>query len=199
LHGCDTAGTKRGRGFASLLDMTAYAPDAIGARDDFSEYVAARRTTLLRAACQLTPNPADAEDLLQEGLVKVYGAWNRIADKRVAHAYVRRTMSNHQISQWRRHRVEEYPASDELPDSPVWDSDTDRVELRTVLHGALAALPHRDRQVLALRYYGSYTDSEIAERLGMSIGTVKSTLWRALRKLRENGAVRTLHADLVAA
>ncbi|WP_344671606.1 SigE family RNA polymerase sigma factor [Catenulispora yoronensis] len=179
--------------------MTAYAPDAIGARDDFSEYVAARRSTLLRAACQLTPNPADAEDLLQEGLVKVYGAWNRIADKRVAHAYVRRTMSNHQISQWRRHRVEEYPSSDDLPDAAVWDLDTERVELRTVLHRALAALPHRDRQVLALRYYGSYTDSEIAERLGMSVGTVKSTLWRALRKLRENGAVRTLHADLVAA
>jgi len=177
--------------------MTAYAPDAPGARDDFSEYVAARRSTLLRAACQLTANPADAEDLLQEGLVKVYRAWNRIADKRVAHAYVRRTMSNHQISQWRRHRVDEYPASDELPDSPVWDLDAERVELRTVLHRALATLPHRDRQVLALRYYGSYTDSEIAERLGMSVGTVKSTLWRALRKLRENGAVRTLHADLV--
>ena len=179
--------------------MTDLALDVRGSRDDFTEYVATRRSTLLRAACQLTANPADAEDLLQEGLVKVYGAWHRIADKRVAHAYVRRTMSNHQISQWRRHRVEEYPASDELPDSAVFDSDTERVELRTVLHTALAALPHRDRQVLALRYYGSYTDSEIAERLGMSIGTVKSTLWRALRKLRENGAVRTLHADLVAA
>ena len=59
---------------------------------------------LLRAAAQLTANPADAEDLLQEGLAKAYGAWGRIADKRVAHAYLRRTMSNHQISQWRRHR-----------------------------------------------------------------------------------------------
>jgi RNA polymerase sigma-70 factor (sigma-E family) len=180
--------------------MTAIATDAeLGIHDDFSEYVAHRRTTLLRAAAQLTPNPADAEDLLQEGLVKVFGAWGRITDKRVAHSYVRRTMSNHQISQWRRHRVEEYPSSDDLPDTAVWDEDTDRVELRTVLHGALAGLPHRDRQVLALRYYGSYTDSEIAERLGLSVGTVKSTLWRALRKLRENGAVRRLHSDLVAA
>src|SRR5579859_1270454 len=112
---------------------------------DFEEYVAARRPVLLRTASQLTTNPADAEDLLQEGLVKVYGAWGRIADKRVAHAYVRRTMSNHQISQWRRHRVEEFPASDDLPDEAVWDLDTERVELRTVLHRALAALPHRDR------------------------------------------------------
>ena len=92
-----------------------------GDAEDFTEYVAARRGTLLRAAAQLTPNPADAEDLLQEGLVKVYGAWGRIADKRVAHAYVRRTMSNHQISQWRRNRVEEYPSSDDLPDTAVWD------------------------------------------------------------------------------
>lgn len=180
--------------------MTAIAIDAKpGNSDDFSEYVASRRTALLRAANQLTPNPADAEDLLQEGLVRVYGAWGRIADKRVAHSYVRRTMSNHQISQWRRNRVEEFPSSDDLPDAAVWDHDVDRIELRTVLHGALAGLPYRDRQVLALRYYGSYTDSEIAERLGLSVGTVKSTLWRALRKLRENGAVRRLHSDLVVA
>ena len=98
-------------------------------------------------------------------------------------------MSNHQISQWRRHRVEEYPASDDLPDTAVWDEDTERVEMRTVLGRAVAALPVRDREVLALRYYGAYTDTEIAERLGLSVGTVKSTLWRALRKLRENGAV----------
>jgi RNA polymerase sigma-70 factor (sigma-E family) len=170
-----------------------------GDADDFTEYVAARRGTLLRAAAQLTPNPADAEDLLQEGLVKVYGAWGRIADKRVAHAYVRRTMSNHQISQWRRNRVEEYPSSDDLPDTAVWDEDTDRVEMRTVLGRAVAALPVRDREVLALRYYGAYTDTEIAERLGLSVGTVKSTLWRALRKLRENGAVRGLYGEVAAA
>jgi RNA polymerase sigma-70 factor (sigma-E family) len=171
---------------------------AHGARDvleDFSDYVARRRPILLRAASQLTANPADAEDLLQEGLAKTFGAWGRIADKRVAHAYVRRTMSNHQISQWRKHRIEEYPSSDDLPDTAVWDDDTDRVELRTVLHRALSALPSRDRQVLALRYYGSYTDVEIAEKLGLSVGTVKSTLWRALRKLRENAAVRILYSD----
>jgi RNA polymerase sigma-70 factor (sigma-E family) len=163
---------------------------------DFEEYVATRRPVLLRTASQLTTNPADAEDLLQEGLVKAYGAWGRIADKRVAHAYMRRTMSNHQISQWRKKRVEEYPSSDDLPDVPEWHSDdADRVELRTVLHRALAALPHRDRQVLALRYYGSYTDTEIAERLEVSVGTVKSTLWRALRKLREDAAVRLLYSD----
>lgn len=170
-------------------------------QDDFSAYVAVRRPILLRAASQLTANPADAEDLLQEGLVKAYGAWGRIADKRVAHAYVRRTMANHQISQWRRRRVEEYPSSDDLPDESdvaVWNDETDRIELRTVLHHALAALPHRDRQVLALRYYGSYTDTEIAEKLDLSVGTVKSTLWRALRKLREDSAVRVLYSDVSA-
>ena len=80
----------------------------------------------------------------------------------------------------------------------MFDEDVERVELRTVLHHALAALPHRDRQVLALRYYGSYTDVEIAEKLGLSVGTVKSTLWRALRKLRENASVRVLYSDFAA-
>jgi RNA polymerase sigma-70 factor (sigma-E family) len=175
---------------------SAHEEERQGVFDDFSDYVTNRRAVLLRTAAQLAANPADAEDLLQEGLVKAYGAWGRIADKRVAHAYVRRTMSNHQISQWRRRRVEEYPSSDEMPDAVEWhNDDTERVELRTVLHRALASLSHRDRQVLALRYYGSYTDTEIAERLDVSVGTVKSTLWRALRKLREDASVRVLYSD----
>jgi DNA-directed RNA polymerase specialized sigma24 family protein len=57
---------------------------------------------------------------------------------------------------------------------------------------ALGRLSARDREALSLRYYGSYTDTEIAERMGVSVGTVKSALWRALRKLREDPSLRPL-------
>lgn len=162
---------------------------------DFAEYVSAKRPAWLRTAHQLSADRFAAEDLLQEGLLKTYQAWHRIDDKNVAGAYLRRTMTNHQISSWRKRRIDEYP-TDLLPDSPTSDESFDQVELRLVMRKALMRLPERDRELLALRYYGSYTDSEIADELGMSVGTVKSAMWRALRKLREDVTVCNAHARI---
>ncbi|HEX4787096.1 MAG TPA: SigE family RNA polymerase sigma factor [Actinospica sp.] len=158
---------------------------------DFAAYVAERRSSLLRTAHQVAGDRTEAEDLLQEGLLKTYQAWHRIEDKAVVGSYLRRTMTNHQISQWRKRRVEEYP-TDELPERPYDGESMTQVEMRVAVARALGRLSARDREALSLRYYGSYTDTEIAERMGVSVGTVKSALWRALRKLREDPSLRPL-------
>ncbi len=158
---------------------------------DFAAYVAERRTSLLRTAHQVAGDRTEAEDLLQEGLLKTYQAWHRIEDKAVVGSYLRRTMTNHQISQWRKRRVEEYP-TDELPEHGYDGESMSQVEMRVAVARALMRLSARDREALSLRYYGSYTDTEIAERMGVSVGTVKSALWRALRKLRDDPALRPL-------
>lgn len=59
-------------------------------------------------------------------------------------------------------------------------------ELRAVLWQALARLPEPQRTMLVLRYYEGRTDPEIAEILDISVGTVKSSIWRSLRRLRED-------------
>jgi RNA polymerase sigma factor (sigma-70 family) len=59
-------------------------------------------------------------------------------------------------------------------------------ELRAVLWQALARLPELQRTMLVLRYYEGRTDPEIADILGISVGTVKSSIWRSLRRLRED-------------
>jgi RNA polymerase sigma-70 factor (sigma-E family) len=151
--------------------------------DEFHDYVAARRPTLLRAAMLLTADSGDAEDLLQSALAKTYLAWDRIDDRRALDGYVRRAMVNINISWWRRRRLEEYP-TDELPDRPVADHARGS-ELRDAMERLLRRLPARQRAAVVLRYYEDLTEAEVAETLGVSVGTVKSTVSRAMARLRE--------------
>src|SRR5882724_2664284 len=148
----------------------------------FSDYVLTRGSALLRMATMLTGNRADAEDLVQAALAKTYLAWGKINDHAALDAYVRRAMVNTHISWWRRRRVQEFP-TDELPDQAVADHAGDS-DLQETLRRAIDRLPHRMRAAVVLRYYEDMTEAEVAERLGVSLGTVKSTVSRAVAKLR---------------
>lgn len=161
--------------------MTAgFAPG--GEDPGFREYVTARRGSLLRMAYLLTRNLADAEDLLQAALAKTYQAWDRIEDRGALDGYVRRAMMNTHISWWRRRRLEEYP-TEQIPDRPVADHAGES-ELHDTLRRALGRLPERMRTAVVLRYYEDMSEAEIAKVLGVSQGTVKSTVSRAVAKLR---------------
>lgn len=152
-----------------------------GFDEEFRAYVQARGPALLRAAKQLTGHPLDAEDLLQNALTRTFLAWDRIQDRGALDGYVRRAMVNINISQWRRRKLEEYP-SDELPEvAGVVETPCDMQER---LEQALQRLPERMRAAIVLRYYEDMTEPEIARTLGISVGTVKSTVSRAMAKLR---------------
>lgn len=152
--------------------------------DEFRTYVAARGAALLRTAYLLTGHHADAEDLLQTALAKTYLAWDRITDKGSLDGYVRRAMVNTQISWWRRRKVDAY-ATDPLPELPVNDP-TENSDLHYAVWAALARLPKRQRAAVVLRFYEDLTEKEIADVLGISVGTVKSTISRAVAKLRRD-------------
>ncbi len=156
----------------------------------FSEYVQARGTVLLRAARSLTPNPADAEDLLQTALAKTYQAWDRIDDKQAVEGYVRRVLVNTRTSEWRRRRVDEY-ATDELPELPNPAPDpADQQALRDVVWRAVRRLPPRQQAMVVLRYYEDLSESQTAEVMGTTVGTVKSAVSRALAKMRCDPTLR---------
>ena len=148
----------------------------------FREYVTARSASLLRMAYLLTHNRADAEDLVQAALAKTYQAWDRIEDRAAVDGYVRRAMVNTHISWWRRRRVEEYP-TDDVPERAVADHASDS-ELQDTLRRAIERLPQRMRAAVVLRFYEDMSEAEIANVLGVSQGTVKSTVSRAVAKLR---------------
>ncbi|MCX4905904.1 SigE family RNA polymerase sigma factor [Streptomyces sp. NBC_00878] len=152
---------------------------------EFTAYVQERRASLYATAYHLTGDRFEAEDLLQSALFSTYRAWDRISDKAAVGGYLRRTMTNLHISAWRRRKLNEYP-TEELPET-AGDTDAMRgTELRAVLWQALARLPELQRTMLVLRYYEGRTDPEIAEILDISVGTVKSSIWRSLRRMRED-------------
>ncbi|MET9516263.1 SigE family RNA polymerase sigma factor [Streptomyces sp. NPDC002994] len=161
----------------------------------FSTYVRARGPVLLRTARSLTANPCDAEDLLQTALTKTYVAWDRIEDHRALDGYVRRALLNTRTSQWRKRKVDEY-ATDELPE-PASASSTatatalandpaEQQVLRDAMWRAIMKLPDRQRAMVVLRYYEDLSEVQTAEVLGVSVGTVKSAVSRALGKLRDD-------------
>ena len=172
-------------------------------RDEFRDYVAARSPALLRTAYLLTGNRSDAEDLLQAALAKTYLAWGRIRERHALDAYVRRVMVNTRTSWWRRDRHVASVAHDEqlaaMPD-PGRDRIAD-ADLHDALWAALSRLPRRQRAAVVLRYYEELNETETAAALGISVGTVKSTVARALAKLRDDAGLRdderaALPADL---
>lgn len=156
-----------------------------GSEAEFTAYVQERRTALFATAYHLTGDRHEAEDLLQSALFSTYRAWDRISDKAAVGGYLRRTMTNLHISAWRRRKLNEYP-TEELPEKAGEQDAMRSSELRAVLWQALARLPELQRTMLVLRYYEGRTDPEIAEILDISVGTVKSSIWRSLRRLRED-------------
>ncbi|KAB2974442.1 MULTISPECIES: SigE family RNA polymerase sigma factor [unclassified Streptomyces] len=197
-RGCARGTGRQHTGYMTVVDGrtgeahggTAYGEDSGESRRSLSEaeftaYVQERRASLYATAYHLTGDRFEAEDLLQSALFSTYRAWDRISDKAAVGGYLRRTMTNLHISAWRRRKLNEYP-TEELPETP---GDTDAMrgtELRAVLWQALARLPELQRTMLVLRYYEGRTDPEIADILGISVGTVKSSIWRSLRRLRED-------------
>jgi RNA polymerase sigma-70 factor (sigma-E family) len=198
-RGCARGAGRQHTGYMTVVDShaqrgvgnggAAYGEDS-GERSSLSEaeftaYVQERRASLYATAYHLTGDRFEAEDLLQSALFSTYRAWDRITDKAAVGGYLRRTMTNLHISAWRRRKLNEYP-TEELPET-AGDTDAMRgTELRAVLWQALARLPELQRTMLVLRYYEGRTDPEIADILDISVGTVKSSIWRSLRRLRED-------------
>lgn len=149
----------------------------------FEDYAATAWPSLFRRAYLLAGNHADAEDLAQQTLIKVHGAWERVRRSDVPEAYVRRILTNTFLSSKRpRARQMEVLVGDDAPEpaSPLVGGPEDRM----ALWPHVRALPPRQRAVIVLRYYEQLSEAEIADVLGCSRGNVKSTAHRALQNLR---------------
>jgi RNA polymerase sigma-70 factor (sigma-E family) len=158
----------------------------VTASQGFEEFVSARGQALQRLAFLLTSDWALAEDLVQTALSRAYPRWSRI-ESDAPEAYVRKIMVNTWSSWWRRRWRGEVPAA-ALPEIPGRDPYQD-VDSRHVVRSALAGLPQRQRLVLVLRYHEDLSEQQVAELLGISVGTVKSQAAKALAKLRSGDAL----------
>jgi RNA polymerase sigma-70 factor (sigma-E family) len=151
--------------------------------------VARRGSALLATATLLAGGRAAGEDLLQAALERVMRHWHRVKDE--PEIYLRRTIYHLAVDQWRarRRRPEVLGKTEtELEAAALragQPDGTDAVHLRLALIQGLAELPPRQRAVLVLRYWEQLSESEAAQMLGCSLGTVKSSASRGLARLRE--------------
>ena len=149
--------------------------------DSFGEFVAAALPGLLRFGHMLTGDPREAEDLVQEALVRSLRRWRTVrADD--PSRYVRRAMVNTHITRWR--RWESRVRLGTPPDGSAEDPALSRTDDWDRLRRALAQLPVRQRTVLVLRYYEDLPDARIAELMDCAPGTVRSQAARGLTALR---------------
>ncbi|WP_371402559.1 SigE family RNA polymerase sigma factor [Kribbella sp. NBC_00662] len=149
----------------------------------FADFATSRHGALYRYAYLLAGDRGLAEDLVQEALVKTYVGWHRLRDPNNAEAYTRRVITTTAIGWWRRKSWRAELPNDDVPELPT---DPDDVTARVWLWRELQKLPPRQRAALVLRYYEDLTETQTAEVLGCSVGTVKSQVSDALKKLRSD-------------
>jgi RNA polymerase sigma-70 factor (sigma-E family) len=170
---------------ATLVDMGSRDRDGGRQADkdaDFSAYMSARQAALYRTAYLLAGDHAGAEDLLQNAFAKLYLSWDKVRDHGALDGYVRRIMVNEHNSLWRRAWKRREHSTDTMPETGVHDTYDDG--LGATLWQHVQTLPPKQRSVIVLRYYEQLSEAEIADVLGISVGTVKSQASRALAGLR---------------
>jgi RNA polymerase sigma-70 factor (sigma-E family) len=146
--------------------------------DQLGEWFAAEYGSLLRFGYFLTGHPSAAEDLVQEAFVRLYRA-DRHIEAIGFRAYARRTMVNLHRSRFRRGRAEQRAlAVSQGPDVHQGPEPTDHV------WHAILSLPKGQRACIALRFYEDLSEQQIADTLGVSTGTVKKQIHRAMGALR---------------
>lgn len=149
--------------------------------EDYAAYVAARWAGLVRAAVLLGCSRTDAEDLVQTALVRCYRVWWRVQRANDPDAYVYRVLLNCLASSRRRRWWGEHP-SDDIPAAAVSDH-AEVAAVRAAVMAALAGLGEDQRRVVVLRYWADLTERQVADVLGVAVGTVKSRTSRALAAL----------------
>ena len=159
----------------------------------FDAFVGANLDGLLRTAYLITWDEREAEDLVQECLIKVARRWSRVGTMQHPLAYARRVLVNLATDDAKgrfRRRAEldtaVVGADRQRRSVGVEAPELARLETRSQLVAALAELAPRQRAVLVLRYFLDVSEANTAQALGCSVGTVKNTGAKALVRLRES-------------
>ncbi|HEV3293514.1 MAG TPA: SigE family RNA polymerase sigma factor, partial [Streptosporangiaceae bacterium] len=166
---------------------TARHPRPAAARQAVTDLYHAHAVGLIRLAVVMLGDRPTAEDVVQEAFCGLYRRWDRLVDQAKALSYVRSSVLNgcRTVLRYRRRRhgqAGQEPAGWWQTAESAETSVLVGEEHRAVL-AALQRLPARQREALVLRFYLDLAEPDIARAMGISQGTVKSTISRALTAL----------------
>lgn len=165
-------------------------PSRDAAREAVDDLFRMHAFGLVRFALMLVGDLTTAEDVVQDAFLGLYRGWDRLRDPDAVLGYLRTAVVNGARSVHRgRSRARLLRVTH---DPPVWSAEAaamDGEDRRAVL-AAIAKLPQRQREVLALKYYLDLGEKEVAAILRVTRGTVAATGARAMaalaRQLRED-------------
>ncbi|MET9429105.1 MULTISPECIES: SigE family RNA polymerase sigma factor [unclassified Streptomyces] len=152
--------------------------------DHLTETYRAHYRSLLGLAALLLDDTASCEDVVQEAFIRVHSARRRVRDPEKTLAYLRQTVVNLSRSALRRRILGLKLLSKPMPDmASAEEGAYDQLE-RDALIKAMRGLQRRQREVLVLRYFADMTEAQVAETLGISLGSVKAYGSRGIAALR---------------
>lgn len=151
--------------------------------EDYGAVYRAHLEPLLRFAWLLCGDRHQAEDVVAEAFARAFPQWRRgkVAEP---YAYLRQAVINEVTSRRRRRVLEAREERRRSGGGRVAQGFDELVAERDVVVQALRRLPLRQRAVLVLRFYDDLPERDVADLLGLSVGTVKSHTARGLERLR---------------
>jgi RNA polymerase sigma-70 factor (ECF subfamily) len=159
-----------------------------GDPDAFARIVHLYKDRMYGLALRIVRSPHDAEDLVQDALVKAYENLHRFEGKALLSTWLYRITYNAAISFTRKKKIAPTGASEEMKDNlfaPRQGSDSKREAQLQRLEQALEMLREDDRAIVLLHYRHGCGVAEIAGVVGLSAGNVKVRLHRARKKLQD--------------
>jgi len=146
----------------------------------FEEFFQVEHVRLARALYLLTGSAADADELTQEAMVRVYERWDRVRQMDSPQGYLFRTALNLHRSRlrWVANRARDILQSTSSPDP------AEVVQSRDSLSRALASLPTGQREAVVLVEWLGMDQEEAATALGIKPGSIRARLSRAKADLR---------------
>ncbi len=172
---------------------------ARGDRAAFRELVETHKKKVYFLAMDMVGNPVDAEDVSQEVFLKVFRAFDTFNREAKLGSWLYRITYNACIDHLRKRAATPEPMEDAAleagfrdhpqlsgsPASPDPALAAVRAQLRERIERALEGVSPQEKAVFLLRHHEDLALGDIAEALGLSVGSVKSYLFRAVRKLRK--------------
>jgi RNA polymerase sigma-70 factor (ECF subfamily) len=162
-------------------------------RESFEREALAHLDTLYRVALRLSGNAADAEDLVQETMLRAYRAWDRFTLGTNAKGWLLTILRHLFINEYRRKRrhpesvdldtIEPFAVFEDIQEKDPQGAFFDRIVDDEVLR-AVDQLPEAFREAVMLSDVEGLSYEEVAKVLGVPVGTVKSRLYRGRRLLQ---------------
>jgi RNA polymerase sigma factor (sigma-70 family) len=139
-------------------------------------------------ALRIVRDPGLAEDAVQEGFLGVWRSADAfLRERATARTWILTLVHRRAVDLVRREERRRAEPLDDVPERAGSEAD-EHVWLsarRELVERALSQLPDDQREALEIAYYGGFTQSELAEHLGVPLGTVKSRTFAGLGRLRD--------------